>query len=129
MGQAEVLALAFLIGGIAGLRSLTAPAAVANVRVPIAGLEEKSAGSRVGRVGGALCAFHEAGVADAGAVFQGEIDAAGRVDIGATFPAAVFVLGFARSWHWFLEISCLLFKHSFGCCGLAKLGLVGGLRL
>ena len=40
---------------------------------------------------GAACAFYEAGVADAGAVFQGEIDAAGGVDIGATFSAAVFV--------------------------------------
>jgi hypothetical protein len=40
---------------------------------------------------GAARAFHEAGVADAGAVFQGEVYAAGRVNIGATFSAAVFV--------------------------------------
>ena len=40
---------------------------------------------------GAACAFYEAGVADAGTVFQGEIDAASGVDIGATFSAAVFV--------------------------------------
>ena len=41
-------------------------------------------------VRGAAGAFYEAGVADAGAVFQGEVDAAGWVDIGATFSAAVF---------------------------------------
>ena len=42
------------------------------------------------RVCGATGALYEAGVADSGAVFQGEIDAAGWVDIGATFSAAVF---------------------------------------
>jgi hypothetical protein len=43
-------------------------------------------------VRGAAGAFHEAGVADASAVFQGKVDAAGWVDIGATFSAAVFVV-------------------------------------
>lgn len=43
-------------------------------------------------VRGAAGAFHEAGVADAGAVFQSEVDAARWVDIGAAFSAAVFVV-------------------------------------
>ena len=41
---------------------------------------------------GAAGAFHEAGVADASAVFQGEVNAPSRVDIGATFSAAVFIV-------------------------------------
>ena len=40
---------------------------------------------------GASRAFHEAGIADAGAVFQREIDATGGINIGAAFSAAVFV--------------------------------------
>jgi hypothetical protein len=41
-------------------------------------------------VGWAFGSLHEAGVADAGTVFQGEVYAARWVDIGATFSAAVF---------------------------------------
>jgi hypothetical protein len=44
------------------------------------------------RVRGAAGAFYEAGFADSGDVFQGEVDAARWVDIGATFSAAVFVV-------------------------------------
>ena len=36
---------------------------------------------------GAASFFYEAGIADAGAVFQGEVNAAVRVNFGATFSA------------------------------------------
>jgi len=44
-----------------------------------------------GPLGGALGSFHETGIADARAVLQCEIDAAGGVNIGAAFSAAIFV--------------------------------------
>ena len=59
-------------------------------------------------------ALYEAGIADAGAVLQGEVNAAGWVDIGAAFSAAVFSCLLVWLSHGVSRIPQCLFKHSLG---------------